>query len=45
MIALGCDHGGYNLKLHIIDYLKYNPLNDKIKEVILLLGALEVPYC
>lgn len=21
-IGLGCDHGGYNLKLHIIDYLK-----------------------
>ena len=22
MIAIGCDHGGYSLKLHIIDYLK-----------------------
>ena len=22
MIAIGCDHGGYALKLHIIDYLE-----------------------
>lgn len=22
MIAIGCDHGGYSLKLHVIDYLE-----------------------
>ena len=29
MIALGCDHGGYELKLEIIKYLEKNNLEYK----------------
>ena len=33
MIALGCDHGGYELKQEIIKYLKEHNLNTRISDV------------
>ena len=33
MIALGCDHGGYELKQEIIKYLEENNLEYKILDV------------
>ena len=29
MIALGCDHGGYELKQEVIAYLKENEIGQK----------------
>ncbi len=32
MIAIGCDHGGYDLKLEIIKYLEKEGMGDKTSQ-------------